>query len=83
MTVDLVSITLHFIDDVHLVGAAYKHLRMFSDGFMKACWRHTIMALTRVSPATTKEPACWAKAEGTASPRAANKEGRNMKKQRG
>ena len=26
MTVDLMSITLYFIDNVHLVGAAYKHL---------------------------------------------------------
>ena len=28
MTVDLMSITLHFIDDVHLVGAAHKHLEV-------------------------------------------------------
>jgi hypothetical protein len=26
MTIDLMSITLHFIDNVHLVRAAYKHL---------------------------------------------------------
>jgi hypothetical protein len=28
MTTDLMSITLHFIDNVHLVGAAYKHLEI-------------------------------------------------------
>ena len=28
MAVDLMSITLHFIDNVHLVGAAYKHLEI-------------------------------------------------------
>lgn len=59
MTVDLMSITLHFIDNVHLVGAAYKHLQIVQRrGLAKANWRHTIMALTRVSPTTTKEPGC-------------------------
>ena len=28
MTVDLMGITFHFIDNVHLVGAAYKHLEI-------------------------------------------------------
>lgn len=59
MTVDLMSIALHFIDNVHLVGAAYKHLELVSDGFLaKSNLGHTIMALTRVSPTTTKEPGC-------------------------
>ena len=59
MTIDLMSITLHFIDYVHLVGAAYKHLEIVQRwDLAKANLRHTIMALTRVSPTTTKEPAC-------------------------
>jgi len=36
MTIDLVSITLHFIHNVYLVGTAYKHLRMFSNGVYKS-----------------------------------------------
>jgi hypothetical protein len=84
MTVDLMSITLHFIDNVHFVGAAYKHLEVVQRwGLDKVNWRHTIMALTRVSPTTTKEPGCWATAEETANPRAAIKEGMNMRKKKG
>jgi hypothetical protein len=59
MTVDLMGIPLHFIDNVYLVGAAYKHLEIVQRwGLAKANWRHTIMALTRVSPTTTNEPGC-------------------------
>ena len=30
MSIDLLSVPLNFIDDVHLVGAAYKHLEWIS-----------------------------------------------------
>ena len=58
MSIDLISIPLHFIENVHLVGAAYKHLKMNQlqmYGSTVGQW-HTIMALTSVSPATTMEP---------------------------
>jgi len=59
MTVDLMGITFHFIDNVHLVGAAYKHLEIVQRwNLANENWRHTIMALTRVSPTVTKEPGC-------------------------
>ena len=58
MTIDLIGIPLHFIENVHLVGATHKHLRLaVSDECKEVNLWHTIMALTRVSPTLTKEPA--------------------------
>ena len=37
MSIDLLSIPLHFIEDVHLVGGAYKHLGWISDGCRGCC----------------------------------------------
>jgi hypothetical protein len=56
MTVYLLSIPLDFVENVDLVGATYKHLSLISSRFRKVNLQHTIMALTRVSPATMKEP---------------------------
>ena len=58
MTIDLMSIALYFIENVDLVGATHEHLKVISNGCKEAdSWR-TIIALARVSPATTKEPGC-------------------------
>ena len=32
MTINLMSIPLHFVENVHLVGTAYEHLGRISDG---------------------------------------------------
>ena len=83
MAVDLGGVALHLVEYVNFALVAEEHLRSRrpNDGGNErgqACVgaeKRTIIALTRVSPTCSKDPAFWARAELTvASPRASRDE---------